>query len=118
MNTSVNFPAIISERVASNLLTSSLEIFGSMVKVVVDIERGVLALGGELHADGEALLLDNGSEQKNLWGANAYPQKSIENRIDYTSLINICPAAGNTEKGLQHPEVCTKVRAIIEELIL
>ena len=118
MNTSVNFPVIISERVASNLLTLSLEIFGSMVKVVVDIERGVLALGGELHADGEALLLDNGSEQKNLWGANVYPQKSIENRIDYTSLINIRPAQGNTEMRIQDPEVCTKVRAIIEELIL
>jgi len=118
MDASVNFPVIIGERVAPDLLDSSLEIFGSMVKVVVDIERGVLTLGGELHADGEALLLDDGSEQKNLWGANVYPNKPIEDRIDYTSLINIRPAQGNTAMLIQNPEVCAKIRAVIEKLIL
>jgi len=118
MNASVNFPVIIRERVAPDLLNSSLEIFGSMVKVVVDIERGVLALGGELHADGEALLLDDGSSQMNLWGANVYPQKPIEDRIDYTSLINIRPAQGNTEMLIQDPEVCAQVSAVIKQLIL
>ena len=100
------------------LITIANEEFGDIVKVVVDVEKGIMAVGGELHADGEALLLDNGSEQKNLWGANVYPQKSIENRIDYTSLINIRPAQGNTEMRIQEPEVCVKVKAIIEKLIL
>jgi len=43
--------------------------FEDMVKYVVDVERGVAAVGGELHADEEALLLERGSRQDDLWGA-------------------------------------------------
>jgi hypothetical protein len=47
--------------------------FEDMVKFVVDVRRGVAAVGGELHADAEAVLLEAGSEQQDLWGANYYP---------------------------------------------
>ncbi len=35
--------------------------FGDMVKAVVDVERGVMAIGGELQADEEAALMEDGS---------------------------------------------------------
>jgi hypothetical protein len=38
--------------------------FGDLVKAVVDVERGVMAIGGELHSDEEAMLLDDGSKQQ------------------------------------------------------
>lgn len=66
-----------------------------MVKYVVDVRRGFAAVGGELHADAEALLLENGSRQADLWGANYYPGLGEEQCIEYTSLINISPARGN-----------------------
>lgn len=47
--------------------------FGNLVKAVVDVERRVMAVGGELHADEEAILLEQGSDQHHLWGINIYP---------------------------------------------
>jgi len=46
--------------------------FGDMVKAVVDVERRVMAIGGELHSDEEAALIEDGSVQKDLWGINLY----------------------------------------------
>ena len=75
------------------------------MKYVVDVERGVLGLGGEMHADAEQLLLEDGSRQADLWGANYYPGRGREGCIEYTSLINIRPAAGNRSMEIQDPVV-------------
>jgi len=47
--------------------------FKDMVKYVVDVRTRVVAIGGDLHADAEQLLLAQGSRQADLWGANHYP---------------------------------------------
>jgi hypothetical protein len=80
-------------------------LFGEMVKVVVDVRRGRAAVGGELHADGEQLLLEEGSEQADLWGANYYPGRGSEGCVEFTALINIRPAQGNPGMEIQDPEV-------------
>ena len=49
--------------------------FGDMVKAVVDINRKLLALGGGLHADEEAALMEQGSARQDLWVINVYPEK-------------------------------------------
>ncbi len=69
--------------------------FTDMVKYVVDVRRRVIGIGGELHADAEQLLLEDGSRQDDLWGANYYPGEGSESCIEYTALINIRPAQGN-----------------------
>lgn len=91
--------------------------FGDMVKLVADIERGVLALGGELHADAEALLLADGSRQGDLWGANYYPGRGDDGCIEYTSLINIRPTAGNRSMEIEDRTVRERVRNLILELV-
>lgn len=91
--------------------------FGTMVKYVVDIERRVAAVGGELHVDAEQLLLDSGSRQADLWGANYYPGKGKEGCIEYTALINIRPAQGNRSMLIQDPEIRSRVREITFALI-
>jgi hypothetical protein len=91
--------------------------FEDMVKYVVDVERGVLALGGEMHADGEQLLLEDGSRQKDLWGANYYPGRGREGCIEYTALINIRPAAGNRSMEIQDPAVRERVRVVTWRLV-
>lgn len=63
--------------------------FGDMIKVVVDIDKKWVGIGGELHADVESVLLEKESRQEDLWGTNLYPCHEPEHRIDYTALINI-----------------------------
>jgi hypothetical protein len=74
--------------------------FGNLVKAVVDVERGIMAVDGELHADEEALLLENGSLQENLWGINIYPELEGPDRIEFDSVINIRPSQGNRSRGV------------------
>lgn len=91
--------------------------FGDMVKYVVDVERRIVAVGGELHADGEQLLLELGSRQEDLWGANYYPGRGPEDCIEYTALINIRPAAGNRGMEIMDDKIRAVVRGITFELI-
>ena len=91
--------------------------FEDMVKYVVDIERGVAAVGGELHADGEEILLAGGSLQNDLWGANYYPGRGVDGCIEYTSLINIRPAQGNRSMLVQDIDICRQIRELTFALI-
>jgi hypothetical protein len=91
--------------------------FGDMVKYVVDVERRVAAVGGELHADAEQLLLESGSRQVDLWGANYYPGQGHEACIEYTALINIRPAQGNRSMLIQDPGIRDRVREMTFALI-
>ena len=59
--------------------------FGDMVKTVVDLNKRIIACGGELHADSEAILLQNGSRLEDLWGINIYPEKKKDEMIEFTS---------------------------------
>jgi hypothetical protein len=91
--------------------------FEKMVKFVVDIEREIIAMGGEMHADAEAILLEDGSRQENIWGANLYPLQDRETRIEFTSLINIRPSVDNLSLEIMSPEIRNKVQTIVEDLI-
>lgn len=89
--------------------------FGDMVKVVVDLEREIVAIGGELHSDAEAVLLDDGSKQNDLWGANIMVDKSPGENIEYNSLINIRPSQGNRSRDIQDPSIRERVRAVLSK---
>jgi len=69
--------------------------FGDMVKAVADVERRVMAIGGELHSDEEAALIEDGSAQANLWGVNLYPAEPGDAWIEFDSMINVRPSQGN-----------------------
>jgi hypothetical protein len=91
--------------------------FGNMVKAVVDVERKVMAVDGELHADEEALLLENGARQENLWGINLYPALEGPDRIEFDSIINIRPSRGNRSRGVDDESIREKIISIVAELI-
>jgi hypothetical protein len=91
--------------------------FEDMVKYVVDVERGVIGLGGDMHSDAEQLLLEEGSRQADLWGANYYPGRGREGCIEYTSLINIRPAVGNRSMEIQDTVVRERVQALTWALV-
>ncbi len=92
--------------------------FGDIVKVAVDVEQEIMAIGGELHADEEAILLQNGSRQENLWGVNIYPNNPEENWIEFDSMINIKPQHGNRSRGIDNPEIKRKILEIAEKLVI
>ena len=91
--------------------------FGNMVKAVVDIDRELLALDGELHADLEALLLEGGSKQKRLWGINLYPDIKDDGFIEFDSMINMRPSQGNRSRGVDNEETKKKIIEIVEKRI-
>lgn len=93
------------------------QLFGDMVKAVVDIDQELLALDAELHSDLEALLLKEGSKQANLWGINLYPQVSAEDFIEYDSMINVRPSANNRSRGVENSEIRQKIVAVVAKWI-
>jgi len=91
--------------------------FGDLVKAVVDVERGVMAIGGELHSDEEALLLEDGSNQPHLWGINLYPAIGGESWIEFDSLINIRPSQGNRSRGVDDAETRKAILVVVDRLV-
>ena len=91
--------------------------FEDMVKYVVDVERGVIAVGGELHADAEVMLLEQGSRQSDLWGANYLPGHGEAGCIEYTSLINIRPAQDNPSMEVQDQGLRDRIRELTFRLV-
>ena len=91
--------------------------FGDMVKLVIDVERKLVAVGGELHADAEAILLESGSRQADLWGANYYPGLGPQQCLEYTALINIRPAQGNRSMEVQDPATRASMAELVHALI-
>jgi hypothetical protein len=93
-------------------------LFGDLVKAVVDVDRGIMAIAGELHADEEALLLDDGSAQASLWGINLYPaEHGTPGWIEFDSMINVRPRQGNRTRSVDDPDIRDRIAAIVERLV-
>jgi len=91
--------------------------FGDLVKAVVDVERGIMAIGGELHSDEEAVLLDQDSGQQHLWGINLYPDKPPGEWIEFDSMINVRPSQGNRSRNVENPEIRDAIAMIVNRLV-
>ncbi|OGI57573.1 hypothetical protein A3B85_01715 [Candidatus Nomurabacteria bacterium RIFCSPHIGHO2_02_FULL_37_13] len=105
---------IINKKISENELREiAKEFYGSMIKGVADVEREILAMGGEYHMDANVALIENGSKQPNVWGFNWYFDRSGEDRIEYISLINIRPAEGNRGMEVQDSSLRDKIKSVI-----
>lgn len=110
---------IITAPVVLKELWESREIdFKEMMKAVADLDKEILAIDADMHADLEQLLLEEGSEQQHLWGFNIYPEKTADQRLEFTSFINIRPSAGNRGMVVQDPEIREKIRLIVAKLLV
>ena len=109
---------LISEPISSQQLREAgEELYGDMVKAVVDVEKGVMAVGAELHADEEAFLLSENSRQENLWGINLYTDRSIPGMVEFDSMINIRPRQNNRSRGVEDSELRERVIGIVRNLV-
>lgn len=91
--------------------------FGDFVKAVVDVRLGVMAIAGELHADEEALLLEQGSRQADLWGINIYPDRVGTDRIEFDTMINVRPSQGNRSRSVEDPTIRQQIVNVVTGLI-
>ena len=112
-------PKFVEQQVQKAEL-SDLELkgrYGGLVKAVVDIKRAVMIAGVLMHSDAEGLLLEQGSEQSDLWGINLYLQESSEDWIEFDSMINLRPSQGNDSRGVDDPAIRQKIREIVNLLV-
>ncbi len=93
------------------------KMFGNLVKAVVDIEKKIMAVNADLHADEEALLIENGSAQKNLWGINIYPELTDDDFVEFDSMINLRPSQGNRSRGIDNIEIQKIILEIVNKLV-
>lgn len=105
---------IIRSRAVPEQMLQMLEALGIYIKLAVDVERRILAGGGELHADCELILLEDGSEQANIWGADWYP---LTQTVGYESIINIRPNANNRSMEIQNPTLREEISQIVQSLL-
>lgn len=105
---------LINQKATPDQMRQMLEALGIYIKLAVDVERGVLAGGGELHADCEQFLLAQGSQQVNVWGADWYP---FNQTVGYESIINIRPSANNRSMEVQSSELRAQINQITKSLL-
>jgi hypothetical protein len=106
---------IIRESATPEQIAEMTQAFGGLfIKLAVDVRRGILAGGGELHADCEQVLLEDGSQQENIWGADWYPNTG---EVGFEALINIRPRQQNYGMEIQDPDLRAQVEAIVRRLM-
>src|SRR5437867_1244131 len=91
--------------------------YEEVVKAVVDIEKGVMAIGGEMRADEEKFLLERESKQEDLWGINIFTALEGPDMVEFDSLINIRPRTGNRSRGVEDPVIRERIIELVSSLI-
>ncbi|MFI5271071.1 MAG: DUF5674 family protein [Candidatus Saccharimonadales bacterium] len=103
----------------SELTKMAENMFGSLVKAVVDVDRNLLVVDAELHADQEQFLLEDGSKQTSLWGINLYPAKfGTDEFIEFDSMINIRPRQNNRSRDIEDNGVKDKITDIVSQKVI
>jgi hypothetical protein len=105
---------LIRERTTPQQLTEMLEALDAYIKLAVDVRGGILAGGGTLHADCEAVLLEDGSRQEDIWGADWFPATQ---QVSFEALINIRPRQGNPSMMILDTEIRERVEEIARRLL-
>ena len=91
--------------------------FGNFVKAVVDLEKQVMVVDSDLHSDEEALLLEQGSRQYDLWGINFYPDETGDNFIEYDSMINLRPSQNNLSRGIDDEKIKERIAEVVGKMV-
>ncbi|MDP3727623.1 MAG: DUF5674 family protein [bacterium] len=105
---------MVTVKLSDDELARAAEDFDGYIKVVVDVERRVMTAGGKKHTDGEALLLENGSQQEYLWGGGLDLRTGA---VDFDSMINIRPRQDNPSREVLNAEIRKMMETIIRDLL-
>ena len=103
----------------SELKELSKKMMDDIVKADVDVEREVIVIDASLHADMETYLLENGSNNEDIWGINLHPYEyETENFIEFDSMINLKPRYGNRSRNVEDEEIREKIIKIVSDVII
>ena len=105
---------VIRSRATQQQMVEMMQALGTYIKLAVDTRRGILAGGGVMHADCESALLEDGSQQEDVWGADWNPENQ---QVTFESLINIRPRQNNRSMEIQDPAIRERVTQITHELL-
>ena len=105
---------IVRQRATEKEINEMLEELKTYIKLAVDVERNILAGGGEYHADCEEVLLEDGSRQEDIWGADWYPE---HRKVEFGALINIRPRQGNRSMEIEDPKLRNRIETITRALL-
>ncbi len=105
---------LIKKHATKEEIRDMLKALKSYIKLAVDIKREILAGGGILHADCEAILLKDGSKQQDIWGADWLPHTK---QISFEALINIRPRQNNLSMRIKDEVIREKVEEIVRGLL-
>ena len=110
---------IISKKISRDELNKmDSGYFEDMIKAVVDIEKQIIGVDAELHADIEGALIEEGSELRNLWGINFLADEDeIEEFVKFDSLINIHPKQNNRSRDVEDENIRNKILEAVEKWI-
>lgn len=111
---------LVTEKITlDELRTMSAKMYNHLVKAVVDIEKNIMVVDADFHADQEEFLLDRESAQEYLWGINLYPDKwGTDNFIEFDSMINIRPSWGNGSRNVEDPKIQKKIIEVVRTLVM
>lgn len=102
----------------TELTAMSGRMYGSLVKADVDLARHILVVDMDMHADGEAFLLESGSRQEDMWGINLHPAKyGTDDFIEFDSMINIRPRQQNPSRDVLDAVIRQKIIALVNEKV-
>lgn len=95
------------------------KMYGNLVKAVIDIQKDILVVDAEMHADQEQYLLEQGSKQNDLWGINLYPEKFDSNDfVEFDSMINIRPRQNNMSRSVEDPTIREKIIRLVNTKVV
>lgn len=94
------------------------EMYGDLIKAVVDIEQGIMGVGGELHVDIQSILIEQaGSKGDKTWGINLYVDKADEDFIEFDSMINLKPSLNNKSRGIEDAKIQNEIRNVVNKIV-
>lgn len=109
---------IIEEVSLVELRSMSKKMYGTLVKADVDVAKKIVIIDMDMHADGEAELLQSGSKQEDLWGINLHPDKfGTDEFVEFDSMINIKPRQSNPSRDVLDESIRTQIRTIIAGVV-
>ncbi len=109
---------VVERITVAELKVMAKKMYGSLVKVDVDIVKNIFIVDMGMHADGEAYLIEHGSRQNNLWGINLHPEDyGTDDFIEFDSMINIRPSQGNASKDVLDLDTRQQIIDLVQAVV-
>lgn len=105
---------ILDRKITPDEFEKSREFYSDYIKTVVDIEKSVIAVGGEFHMDCEEVLIANGSKLENLYGGG---YRISTKEIEYMAMSNLKPSLNKTTYEIMDPAIRLKIYELTKKYL-